>query len=114
MNNTKRIFLLLLSYAPISSVAVAAQSKISEIEGEVQLLRLQQTIDGARFRILPNYQMTSSIADAKKRYHDLTGLTGAQLEYSFAADLDNLASLGLIQFDEKKILAMGPSEYAAH
>lgn len=112
MKRMKKFLMVLLSYAPIATVAVAAQARANELEGEIQSFKLRQEIQGARFRVLPTYHMGSSMEDARKRYAEITGLKGDDLEIGLANDLYNLSKHGLIQFDEKKIQAMGPSEYA--
>ena len=114
MKHLQKLLMVLLSYVPIATVAVAAQAKANELTGEIQSVKIKNELDGARFRLLPTYQMGISLEDSRKRYIELTGLKGEQLDYYMARDLYNLASKGLIQFDEKKIVAMGPSEHASY
>lgn len=111
MRRMMKLLMVLLSYAPIATVAVAAQAKANELEGEIQSFKLRQKIQGARFRLIPTYHMGTSMEAARKRYAEITGLKGKDLDLSIKNDLNKLSDEGLIQFDEKKIQAMGPSEY---
>ena len=114
MKHALRYVMILLSYIPSASVVAAVSSKSSELEGEIQSTKLKQAIQGARFRILPPYSLGSSLEDARKRYAEITGLAGEELELNLADDLWKLSEHGLIEFDEKKIKALGPSEHASY
>lgn len=113
MKRVLRIMMVVLSYAPIATVAIAAQAKASELDGEAQNIRLRENITGARYRLLPTFQMSSTIDDARTRYAKVTGLEGDELETALTRDINALTNAGLLQFNEKYILAGGPSEHAS-
>ena len=112
MKKMTKWMMVLLSYAPIATVAVAAQAKANEIEGELQSYRIANRTQGLRSKILAQFQMSSSMDEAKQRYSEMTGLQVADLEDSMANDLELLRKAGLIQYDEKLIVAGNPSEHA--
>jgi hypothetical protein len=112
MRQITKILLLLLSYAPIATVAVAAQAKASEIEGEEQNAVLLKAARAARFRLMPDGHMAISYENAQKRYAELTGLKGNDLSKSMAVDLQTLIDRGAIQLDEKGMVSAGPSQFA--
>jgi len=115
MKKTIKILLALLSYFPINSVAVAAQSKLNEVDLEIrnQVLRQElQELQAARNRLIPTGSSFNTIKDAKERASKITGLVDGQLDEQVQIDLQLLKNSGLIQFDEKHILSAGPSEYA--
>lgn len=112
----KRIFrtmMVILSYAPIATVAIAAHAKANELEGEAQNERVRENIVGARYRLFPTYQMVSTIEASRIRYSELTGLQGTELETAMTKDIKALTKAGLLQFNEKYLRAMGPSEHAS-
>lgn len=104
--------MVLLSYAPIASVAVAAHAKASEIDGEDQNAVLLKSARDARFRIMPDGQTSISFENARKRYAEITGLDDSDVTEGMKVDLQNLIDRGAIQFDEKGILSHGPSQFA--
>lgn len=108
-----RLAMVILSYAPIATVAIAAHAKANELDGEAQNERVREPITGARFRLLPTLQMASTIDAARIRYARLTGLQGEELENAMARDINALADAGLLQFNEKYLVAAGPSEHAS-
>ena len=112
MRQITKILLLLLSYAPIATVAVAAQAKASEIDGEEQNTVLLKAARAARFRLMPDGHTSISYEKAQKRYIDLTGLKGNDLSRSMAVDLQILIDRGAIQLDEKGMVSAGPSQFA--
>jgi hypothetical protein len=111
MKRFTKFLMVALSYAPMATVAVAAQGKANELEGEIQSFKLKQKLDGARFRLLPTYHVSTSFESAEKRYSELTGLEGEDLTRAMEEDIENLLEAGLIQVDEKNIRASGPSEH---
>lgn len=113
MKQILRFVMVMLSYAPIATVAIAAHAKANELDGEAQNERVRENITGARFRLLPTRQMTSTIDAARIRYARLTGLQGDDLETAMARDINALANAGLLQFNEKYLVAGGPSEHAS-
>lgn len=112
MKRITKILMLLLSYAPIATVAVAAQAKASEIEGEEQNTVLLKAARAARFRLMPDGHTSISYENALKRYTELTGLKGNDLSKSMAVDLQTLIDRGAIQLDEKGMVSAGPSQFA--
>jgi len=112
MKRFTKIMMLLLSYAPIATVAVAAQAKASEIDGEEQNTVLLKAARAARYRLLPDGHTAISYENAQKRYIDLTGLKGNDLSKSMAVDLQILIDRGAIQLDEKGMVSAGPSQFA--
>ena len=113
MKRAVRLLMVFLSYSPIATVAVAAQAKASELDGEAQVAKFLSEIKGARYRLLPTYQMNSSMEEARARYAKITGLTGDEADQRMMQDLVNLSNAGLIQFNEKGIAGSGPSEHAS-
>lgn len=111
MKKLTKLLMIALSYTPIASVAVVAQAKASELEGEIQSIKFLQSIEGARFRILKPYHMSTTMDEARRRYSDITGLQGIALEQNLAYDLERLKLSGLIKFNERYIEGMGPSEH---
>jgi hypothetical protein len=107
-----KLLMIILSYAPIATVSVAAQARASEIEGQDQTTILLKASREARFRLLPDGASRSSLEDVKQRYQDLTGLTGAESAIRMKQDIDLLLSNGLVQFDEKELRSSGPSQFA--
>lgn len=114
MKKITRLLMALLSYAPIATVAVAAQSKASEIDGEDQNLVLLKAFRESRYRLLPDGQVALSIETAKKRYAKITGLDGVDLEQSMNQDIQFMVENGLIQLNEKGIVSNGPSQFSIH
>lgn len=104
--------MLLLSYAPIATVAVAAQAKASEIDGEEQNTVLLKAARAARFRLMPDGHTAISYENVQKRYAKLTGLKGTDLSRSIAIDLQILLDREAIQLNEKGIISGGPSQFA--
>lgn len=113
MKQILRFVMVMLSYAPIATVAIAAHAKANELDGEAQNERVRENITGARFRLLPTLQMVSTIDAARIRYARLTGLQGEELEIAMERDINALANAGLLQFNEKYLKAGGPSEHAS-
>lgn len=113
MKRVLRIIMVMLSYAPIATVAIAAHAKANELDGEAQNERVRENITGARYRLLPTFHMSSTIDAARIRYAKVTGLEGEELESAMAKDVNALVNAGLLQFNEKYIVAGGPSEHAS-
>lgn len=113
MKSVFRVLLAILSYAPIATVAIAAQAKASEVDGESQNQILIKNLQAARYRVVPMGPGDITHEDSKKRYADLTGLTGDELEANRNEDINLLVNHGLIQINEKGLVTMGPSMYAA-
>lgn len=113
MKRVLRIVMVMLSYAPLATVAIAAHAKANELDGEAQNERVRASVTGARYRLLPTFHMSSTIDDARIRYAQVTGLEGEELESSMARDINALADAGLLQFNEKYLVAGGPSEHAS-
>ncbi len=112
MKNMTRLFLIILTYAPIKTVAVAAQSKISEMAGEGQHAVLMKAVKNARYRILPDGHTFISLEDSKKRYAELTGLHGLELQQQMKRDVQLLVNHNLLQVNEKFAMSQGPSRWA--
>jgi len=112
MKKIIRLLMVLLSYAPIATVAVAAQAKASEIDGEEQNLVLLKAFRKTRYRLMPDGLAAISIERAKKRYAKVTGLHGVDLEQSINQDIQFMLENGLIQINEKDIIPNGPSQFA--
>ena len=112
MKGITKIMMLLLSYAPIATVAVAAQAKASEIEGEEQNTVLLKAARAARFRLMPDGHTAISYENALKRYTELSGLKGNDLSRGMAVDIQILIDRGAIQLDEKGMVSAGPSQFA--
>jgi hypothetical protein len=51
--------------------------------------------------------------DSKQRYTEITGLSGDDLEAKRSEDIKLLVNRGLILTNEKGLVTMGPSMYAA-
>lgn len=109
MKKILKIMLLILSYMPISSVAVAAYGKASEIEGENQKWILRETARQIRYLLLPTGQRQIDLESARQRYSELTGLNGEVLDESFAKAIQFMMENGYIQMDEKTIITAGAS-----
>ncbi len=112
MKRITKLLMIILSYAPIATVAVAAQARASEIEGEDQTMILIKASREARYRLLPDGVSRSSLEDVKQRYKELTGLAGTDLAIKMKEDLDLLLINGLVQLDEKELRSSGPSQFA--
>lgn len=112
MRRIIKILLLLLSYAPIATVSVAAQAKVNEMDGEDQNTLLLKVAMQARSRLLPDGHTSVSYENARERHAKLTGLKGADLEQSLAVDLQTLIDRGAIRLEERGIVSAGPSQYA--
>ncbi len=111
MRRIIKILLLLLSCAPIATVAVAAQAKANEMDGEDQNTLLLKIAMKARSRLLPDGYASVSYENARERYAKITGLKGADLEQSLAVDLQALIDRGAIRLEEQGIVSAGPSQY---
>lgn len=112
MKRITKILMLLLSYAPIATVAVAAQAKASEMDGEDQNTILLNIARAARYRLLPDGHSSISYDNLHKRYREITGLTGVDLEQGLSVDIQTLIDRGSIRLDEKGIVSHGPSQFA--
>lgn len=112
MKRMIKLLMILLSYAPIATVAVAAQAKASEIEGEAQNVLLLKLARDTRYRLLPDGHTTIHFEDAKKRYSQVTGLQGMELEKGLTKDLQFMLDQGLVQLNEKGMISSGPSQFA--
>lgn len=109
MKKILKLFMILLSYAPISTVSVAAQSKVSELEGVSQNRILIEMARQIRYRLLPNGHQVIDVEAARQRYSELTGLDGDALEDQMNRDIQFMIENGYIQFNEKWILSESPS-----
>lgn len=112
MKRMIKIFLILLTYVPISSVAVAAQAKVSEIEGESQTAKLLEYARNVRARLLPDGHFAIDHATLRSRYSKLTGLDGVELEQNLAQDIKFLVEGGYLHVNEKFLVASSPSQAA--
>jgi hypothetical protein len=110
MKRIAKVMMILLSYAPIGSVAVAAQAKANEIDGEAQTIKIQTAIQAARFRLMPSGETSVSPQQAADRYAAVTGLQGEELQRSMLDDLRLLQFSGYLQVDEANFVSQGPSE----
>lgn len=109
MKKLIKLLLIVLSYTPIATVAVASQSKSSEIEGEDQNLILRKIVSEARSRVLPEGHALTTFEAALKRHAKVTGLQGQELKNSLLSDIELMIESGYIQVDEKMIVASSPS-----
>lgn len=109
MRKILKLFMILLSYAPISTVSVAAQSKVSEIEGVSQNRILMEMARQIRYHLLPDGHQVIDIEAARQRYSELTGLDGDALEDQMNRDIQFMIENGYIQLNEKWILSESPS-----
>jgi hypothetical protein len=114
MKTITKYLMILLSYSPIVTIAVAAQAKASEIEGEGQNEVLMKELRSARTRILPDGHTGASIEQVITRYGAITGLEGENLKTSLSRDLQILIDQGIIHANEKEVLSSGPSQYQMH
>lgn len=112
MRKLTNILLVILSYSPIATIAVAAQAKASEMDGQDQSVVLANSITAARQRVLPIGSSFSTMESARQRYKTLTGLDGQQLDDNLKADLNMLREKGILNFDEKNLVGHGPSIFA--
>lgn len=112
MKNMVKVFLIFLTYIPISSVAVAAQAKVSEIEGENQTSKLLEYARSVRARLLPEGHFAIDQATLRSRYSKLTGLQGSVLEQNLAQDIQFLVEGGYLHVNEKFLVASSPSQAA--
>lgn len=110
MKRIAKIMLVLLSYAPIASVAVAAQAKANEMDGEAQTIKMRTAIQAARFRLMPSGKTSISAQQAAERYAAVTGLQGEELQQGMIDDLRLLQFSGYLQSDETNFVSQGPSE----
>lgn len=112
-----KFLISILSYVPITSVAVAAQMKCNEIDGVLQNEKLKKQILDARKRILRKNQLKIDFQESYERYinllkNDSESLSIDSLTLSFLKDIELLIENGHIVIDEKEIRAHGPSEHA--
>ena len=112
MKKLTKLLMLLLSHAPIATVAIAAQAKANEIKGQDQSEILKAMVRAARHRVLPDGHTTIGIDASARRYYEMTGLEGPDLEQNMIQDINLLMEHGLIQLDEKRIVSSGPSQFA--
>lgn len=112
MKKILKILLIILSYAPIATVAAAAQAKANEMRGEEQNDILLKSLRAARYRLIPTGSIANTIENAKARYAKITGLNGEHLEKKMAEDIELLKQSGLIQNNETLIVSGTPSEHA--
>lgn len=112
MKRAIKLMMVLLSYAPIKSVAAAAYSKANELEAEINSTNLRQKLSEARFRVIPTNHYGITMDGVKIRYSQITGLQGAELEKSLSDDLNLLKQSGIINFNEKGVVSGSPSEHA--
>ncbi|RYZ88999.1 MAG: hypothetical protein EOP06_10000 [Proteobacteria bacterium] len=110
-NRILRMLLLILSYAPFSSVALAAHAKSGELDGEAQNEKLIENTLKLRAKFFAPNQMVATVEDATAWYAERTGLQGFELEVQMQRDIAALQELKLIQFNEKYIVSAGPSEH---
>lgn len=111
MKKITKFIMVLLSYAPIATVAVAAESKLAELEGDNQIFLMKKNMQEARHRLIPPYNVSTTMDAARIRYSLITGLQGDALENAMKFDLDMLSKSGLIRYNELKLDGVGPSEY---
>ena len=106
-----------LSILPISSVALAAESRLTETEGNVSShvtlakMDLQNPIIlQARRAIFKVMQSKVTVADATTRFRSLhPELSGAEIDLEFQSALRLLAEKGMITINEKEIVSHIPS-----
>lgn len=112
MRKLAKLLMIFLSYAPIASVAVAAQAKASEMDGEDQLLVLRKQAIAARNRLMPEGHSSISFQDLIKRYKNMTGLEGLELQQSMQKDIQILIERGALEVNEDSVISGSPSHFA--
>ena len=108
----KKIFQLLmvvLGYAPIASISVAAHTKASEMKGEDQSAALRKELQLARNRLMPQGHFNFSLDQAVERSALITGLQGVDLEEAVRRDIQLLIDQGLLEVKENTLVAGTPS-----
>lgn len=109
MKKLIKLLLIVLSYTPIATVAVASQSKSSEIEGEDQNLILRKIVNKTRSRVLPKGHTLTTFEATLKRHAKVTKLQKQKLKNNLLSDIELMIESGYIQVDEKMIVASSPS-----
>lgn len=109
MKKIIKTILSLLALSPSSSVAFAAESKLIELESEVNVDDLRNDIMNSRKMLFKEGVMYTTIDEARRRFMDMTSSEDPELEFQETIEL--LESQGLISVDEKEIMSYGPSHY---
>lgn len=110
----KKIFQLLmviLGYAPIASISVAAHAKASELKGEDQPAVLRKQLQAARNRLMPLGYSHFSVDQAMDRSAAITGLLGAELEESIRRDIQLLMDQGILEVKENMLISGVQSQF---
>lgn len=112
MRFMRHILLTFLATLPIASISMAAYSQLNELAGEDQsdLLRFQVT--QARRLLFRNGVLTTTVQEARERFAYETGITDEQvLEEEFNRQMQILIENGLVETDERLVMAGTPSAW---
>ena len=103
--------LLGLAMAPLASVSLAAESKLSELEGEQQADELRKALREAYGSLFPEGLVQVSVRTAYDRFIEVRGLPGGELstDDAFMNTLLLLESHGILQINEKMLSGGPPS-----
>lgn len=109
---TRKLLLTLLAILPVASISTAAYCQLNELAGEEQNDLLRAKIAKARRLLLPSGAIRSTLEAAKNRLAHQTGIMDeGELEEEFNYHVQILIDNGLVDTDEKEILAKGPSAW---
>ena len=109
-----RVFLILASLIPLASVQVAAQSSLTDIDGEEQQDKFKQRIAKARKLLFPNDELTISREKALENLRiSLNTEDPDVLNEVLDENVYILLENGLVDWNEKNVLARVPSVWAA-
>ena len=107
--------LIVASYAPFASVAMAAESKLTNLEGELQQDKLRAQLQATRNALLPFGVSRMSLSESKKRFLLMNpSMSGLEAENAFVRAVLMLKESGLLFIDERNVLSGPPSDHAPH
>lgn len=112
MKRLIKAVLIILSYVPVTTVAMAAQAKVSEIEGENQNAILRKKLQIARSRVFKAGSTSATFEEIFKVHSEQTRFSGPEFKQSLEEDLQFLQDNGYIQFNETGVISSSPSQYA--
>jgi hypothetical protein len=125
--NLEKVFLYVLTMVPMASVALAAESKLTDLINEearnrvhgfdlnapprpASLYTLKAVFQSTREVIIPSFMTSITKEAARERYGKQNpGLSGAEVDAEFEKTLQMLQELGMISTNEREVVSKGPS-----
>ncbi len=110
MQKLKLKILFILASMPIYSIAIAASSKINELNSELQNENILNQLRVLRNNFLPSHKIETDLENALIRYQQMTLLNGEELKKSFETDLNTLIEKNILNLNDSGGIGGSPSD----